>query len=131
MIHPSSRSAVLFRKMRKIAQFASFVMFGALVFAGLSLVGYVRPALADDLSRAVVACRATVAQQVDGIDAASLGLERVGGGGRRYKVWLAASANDDTGARQFYCLVTRRGEVEELTAFGTDGTPARTLLVTR
>lgn len=117
--------------LRRIASFASFTAFAVVVVGGFALLGSVSPAFADDQSRAVNACRASVVQRVEGVTAASLGLDRVGGGGRRYKIWLGATPDGDAAARQFYCVVKRSGAVEEVTALNADGTPGQSLLAAR
>lgn len=127
MSHSPRRAAAL----RKLTASRSFPAFAAVVIGGLSVPGTIRPAYADDQSRAIAACRDTVARQVEGMSPASLGIERVGGGGRRYKVWLAASVSADAAAHQFYCVVKRSGAVEEVTALNADGTPGQSLLAAR
>lgn len=117
--------------LRRFTSFASFAAFAAVVVGGLSLLGPVRPAHADDQSRAVAACRTSVATQVDGIDARSLGIDRIGGGGRRYKVWLATGATAGEEARRFYCVANRGGTVEEVTALNADGTPGQAVVAAR
>lgn len=117
---PSRRRAVA---LRKVVSFASFAAFAVLVVAGLTVLGPVTPAYADDQSRAVAACRTSVAQQVEGLTANALGIDRIGGGGRRYKVWLATLPNGNEAARRFYCVTTRSGAVEEIAALNADGTP--------
>lgn len=117
--------------LRGIASFASFAAFAAVVVGGLFVLGSISPAHADDQSRAVDACRISVSQQVAGTTPRSFDLERVGGGGRRYKVWLSAEPDGNQKTRQFYCLVTRSGTVEEVSALSADGTPGENLLAAR
>ncbi|MCH8683788.1 hypothetical protein [Pedomonas mirosovicensis] len=95
------------------------------------MFGAASPAFADDQSEAVAACRASVARQVEGLAPNALDLDRIGGGGRRFKVWLAASPAGADSPRQFYCLVKRDGTVEELTALNADGSPGQSLLAAR
>ena len=127
MTHSRRRAVAL----RKVASFLSFAAFAVVVIGGLSLLGAVSPAHADDQSRAVAACRASVVQHVEGVAPASLGIDRIGGGGRRYKVWLVSHAAGEAEARQFYCVVKRSGAVEEVTALNADGTPGQNLLAAR
>jgi len=123
-MNPSPRRKVA---LRKITSLVSLAAFAAVVVGGFLL----RPAYADDQSRAVAACRDSVVQRVEGMTPASLGLGRVGGGGKRFKVWLAASPNGGTDARQFYCVVKRSGAVEEVTALNADGSTGQSLLAAR
>ena len=125
---PSRHRAVA---LRRYVSFLSFAAFAGIVIGGLSLLGAANPAYADDQSRAIDACRVSVAQQVEGMTPASLGIEKVGGGGRRYKIWLSGSPAGEAEARQFYCVVKRSGGVEEVAALNADGTPGQDLLAAR
>lgn len=117
--------------LRKSVSFLSFAAFVGVVLGGFALLGSASPAYADDQSRAIDACRVSVAQQVEGMTPASLGITKVGGGGRRYKIWLSGSAGAEAQARQFYCAVKRSGAVEEIAALNADGTPGQNLLASR
>ena len=125
---PSRRRAVA---LRRIVSFLSFAAFAGVVVGGVALLGAANPAHADDQSRAIDACRISVAQQVEGMTPGSLGITKVGGGGRRYKIWLSGSAAGEAEARQFYCAVKRSGAVEEIAALNADGTPGQNLLAAR
>lgn len=103
----------------------AFLPFAVLMF------GASTPAFADDQSAAVAACRSSVVRQVEDLSPNALDLDRIGGGGRRFKVWLKTGADNADGPRQFYCLVKRDGTVEEATALNADGTPGRSLLAAR
>ena len=112
---------------QNVVSVASLTTFAAAAVCALTVIGLSRPALADDQSRAVAACIRSVAHQVDVATASGLSLDRIGGGGRRYKVWLAAPRGEEDSARRFYCRIKRSGEVEEVTALNADGSPNQML----
>lgn len=117
--------------LRKVVSIVSCAAFAALVVASLTVLAPMRPAFADDQSRAVAACRTLVAQQIEGGAASNLGIDRVGGGGRRYKVWLATNAHDGEAVRRFQCVVTRSGTVKQVTALNADGAAGQAVVAVR